>query len=202
MKKHIALLILVLCFLTYPAHAQNWRGSIGVNQSFNTGELSHGVQPELGIGKDHAQPISVTGRIMYKWVAAELTYKKMQYDIHTPNALVRLDPWEVSARAGIIKEVFGIELIALGGITRYQGNLQVFALTEGGVQPHQTEPISNVVYSPSARVGLGKNINLVKGFTLGIEGGIEYYFIDREYDLCMKFAPSNLEPYVGLKIGF
>jgi hypothetical protein len=195
--------IIIICYIV-PAKAIDF--SIGVATGYNQGSLGIGYNiPNLGTAKDTAYPISLIGRVIYpmKYVnpTIELTYKQARYDVNTSVANMHLEPLEFSARAGLIKEIYGFELLGFVGYTHNEYNLYVVQnMGNGKWFAHGQETGltgGNIFDTVSFRFGIAKYYKHI-----GVEMGVEYYPQSRKIDRCMTFDTNNIEPYAALQVRF
>ena len=207
MKKTITVILLLFLCCNW-ANAFDY--SIGITGGYNEGNFGIGYnKPPLGTAKDSDIPFSIIGRVTYNKYqyqpTIELTYKRSRYNVDTTIACNHLEPEEISIRTGITKEISGLELILLAGLSHLESNLYVTQhMKDGKWMPHGAADGltgGNMFNTVSFRVGFAKNIK-ISNIKTGIETGIEWFPQSRKIQRCMTFETNSIEPYIGLHIKF
>ena len=205
------IVVLIVLWWMIPS-AKAFEYSIGVAAGYNQGSLGIGWNnPPLGTAKDNDIPVSVIGRIAYdkySWKPIiEATYKQARYNEDTAIAHIHLEPVEYSIRAGIEKDFFGIDFLALVGWTHWDGNLYVVQhMTDGSWFSHTNNANGlvggNSFDVMSFRFGAAKYFQVTSFMKAGIEAGLEYYPQNMKIDRCMTWEKNSIEPYAAIMFKF
>ena len=197
MKK--LLVVISLLALSQVAWAGNFDYSLGYSRGYSQGYLGNGNnEPPLGEAKDDCFPWSIIGRVAYTKYSfkpiAEVLYKRSIYNVSTDRAYMRLDPMEITGRIGVMKEIYGVELIGMVGYTHWEAKLQVSErMPDGTIFKHAAG--ANLFDTVSFRLGIAKYISLTESLEWGFEVGGEYYPLGWKINRCMTFEQNKVEPY-------